>query len=323
MNKLTRHMITSGLLPVVILTLMGVLYPLGAVGAQPAKGIQAVPDNGIITQSGYYCLQSDLVVDRDFGVMIQADDVVLDLCGYALRYAGEPRPGVHGVVCSGRSDIRITNGSIGGFWFGVHCTQNRGLTIDRIQCDDIPYLAVNVAQSYDVVIRDCRFTNFRYDIPKEKDTYVIGINIGAEDAVISGNTFDAQYTAKDPNEVGMETVFVLFSARVSQGCVLTHNEMAANVVLPRSYGVWVASHAGVTASYNSIKNMKYGICLASEASAVISFNDITADGPPTGAEPIETLGVSAGAPKDVYVIKNRFDGLSIDALLPEGVTPIE
>ena len=311
------------LLPILVYALLGALNPLSAEGAQPAIDIQTIPDDGIITQPGYYCLKSDLAVDRDFGVMIQADDVVLDLCGNALRYTGEPRPGVHGVVCSGRSNIRVTNGFIGGFWFGVHCTQNDGLVIDRIQCDNIPYLAINVAQSHHVAIRDCRFTNFRYDIPKEKDTYVIGINIGAEDAVISGNTFDAQYTGKDPNEVGMETVFVLFSARVSQRCVLTHNEMAANVVLPRSYGVWVASHADVAVSYNSIKNMKYGICLASEASAVISFNDITADGPPAGAEPIETLGVSAGAPKDVYVIKNKYDGLGINTLLPEGVTPIE
>ncbi|MEZ6191061.1 MAG: hypothetical protein R3C45_07180 [Phycisphaerales bacterium] len=250
--------------------------------------------------------------------MIQADDVTLDLRGHALRYTGTPRPGVFGVVAADRRNIHITNGSIGGFWFGLHCTQNQDLRIDDIRFDDIPYLAVNVAQSNGVAIRHCEFTNFRYDIPKEKDTYVIAINIGAEDAVISDNSFIAEFTGPDPQEVGMETVFVLFSANVSKRCVVTLNEMRANVLLPRSYGVWVASHAQVAASYNSIRNMKYGICLATEATALAGFNRFRVDAPRDGAQPVDSIGVSATGAKEVCLFSNEFDGLGTDANLPVG-----
>jgi hypothetical protein len=64
--------------------------------------------------------------------------------------------------------------------------------------------------------------------------------------------------------------------------------------------------------------MKYGICLASDASAVTSHNTFAAEPSPAGTEPIETIGVSAGAPKEVHTIKNRYNGLTNPILLPQG-----
>jgi hypothetical protein len=288
-----------------------------AVAAEPVPVVRPLPLDGVITRPGTYFLDRDLIVERETGIRIEADNVTLDLRGHALRYGGEPRPGVFGVVANGRSNVRITRGAIGGFWFGVHCTQNRGLRIDRMRFDDIVYIAVNVAQSEDIAIYDSTFTNFRYDIPKPKDTYVIGINIGAEDVVISGNTFDAEFTGGDPHKVGVETVFVLFSANVSKRCVVTLNEMSANVVLPRSYGVWVASNAHVTAVHNTIRNMKYGICLATDATAMAGFNLFAAEPLPDGIPAIDTVGVHAGAPKDIYLTGNIFEGLSADTTLPK------
>ena len=284
--------------------------------AQAGPDSKPLPSDGVISQPGRYHLESDVVVDRDPGIRIEADHVTLDLRGHALRYTGVPQPGVFGIVSNNREDIHITNGSLGGFWFGMHCTQNRGLRIDRIRFDDIIYIAANVAPSRRVSIQDCQFTNFRYDIPKEKDTYVIGINIGAEDVMISGNTFTADYPGLDPQQVGMETVFVLFSANVSKRCVVALNEMSANVVLPRSYGVWVASNAHIAASYNNIRNMKYGICLATDASALAGFNRFVADPPPAGTEPIDSVGVSAVAADEVCLFSNVFDGLGTDTNLP-------
>lgn len=284
--------------------------------AQAQHDSKPLPPDGVITQPGRYHLESDLAVERDRGIVIQADDVTLDLRGHSLRYVGTPRPGVFGVVAADRRNIHITNGAVGGFWFGLHCTQNNRLQIDVVRFDDIPYLAVNVAQSKGVTIRGCAFTNFRYDIPKEKDTYVIAINIGAEDVVISDNSFVAEYAGPDPQQVGMETVFVLFSANVSKRCVVTLNEMQANVLLPRSYGVWVASNAHVTASYNSIRNMKYGICLATDASGMAGFNRFVVEPPSAGVEVIDSIGVSASSAKEVCLFNNEFDGLTTDANLP-------
>ncbi|HVT30115.1 MAG TPA: NosD domain-containing protein [Lacipirellulaceae bacterium] len=278
---------------------------------------KVVPADGAISTSGHYYLDHDLKVDRNNGVSILADNVTLDLRGHALRFTGKPHAGTYGITADNRKGITIANGHLGGFWFDIHCTQNQGLRIREIMFDDIPYIGANVAQSKDVVICDNVFENFRYDLPKAKDsTYVIGINIGAKDAVICNNRFVAQPKAGTAREVGVETVFILFSANVSKNCVVTQNELVASELLPRSYGVWVATDAQATIANNSIRNMKYGVCLASEASALICFNRFAAD--ETKTKPMETFGISASGAKDIVNLKNKFEGVSIRAALPQG-----
>jgi hypothetical protein len=280
-----------------------------------------VPANGIITQPGQYYLQSDMIVSRDTGIRIDANNVSLDLQGRALRFASTPRVGTFGIVATGRTNVRITNGSIGAFWFNVHASQTYGLQIDNVTFDDIPYIGVNAAISHDVLIHDNTFTNFRYDIPKAVDPYVIGINIGAEDAVITGNRFDAVYTGSDPDVMSVETVLVLFSANVSQRSVVTRNEMSANTPLNRSYGLWVASNAHVTAMHNTIQNMRYGITLASNATALAGYNDFAVDPPPPGVPSLPSIfGIYAVAAEQIFETYNEFQGQTHPTFLPPNVT---
>src|SRR5215510_6427095 len=79
-----------------------------------------LPANGVITQPGQYYLQQDLFLTRDTGISIQADNVSLDLRGFGLQYNGVPHTGTFGIVATGRTNIRITNGKIGGYWFNIH-----------------------------------------------------------------------------------------------------------------------------------------------------------------------------------------------------------
>ena len=211
--------------------------------ATPAAVQLPLPANGVITQPGNYYLPSDLSVNRETGIRIEANNVTLDLKGHALRFMGTPREGTFGIVATGRDNVRITNGSIGAFWFNVHASGIRGLRVDNMRFDDIPYIGINAAASDEVQISDNEFTNFRYDIPKLKDPYVIGVNIGAEDSVIRRNRFAAQYTGVNPHQMSVETVLVLFNADVSLRNAVQHNEMTANTPLDRSYGVWIASNA--------------------------------------------------------------------------------
>jgi len=189
-----------------------------------------------------------------------------------------------------------------------------------VRFDDIPYIAINVAGSKNVLINDNTFTHFRYDVPKpEKDHYVIGINIGAEDAVITQNRFDAKYTGSEPGGPDMETVLVLFIADMSQHCVVTHNQMVANTILNRSYGIWIGSNAHVSATHNTIRNMKYGLCLGSNATALAGFNYFSADPPPAGVPATETFGIYADLAKKILVADNEFQGITIRAIPREEV----
>ncbi len=290
----------------------------GTIGFGQAPTPKLIPNDGVIDEAGHYYLERDMLVEREAGLRVLADDVLIDLRGHALRFNGDPRPGVYGVVSSNRKGVTVRNGVIGGFWFGTHCTQNSRLRIHDVTFDDIPYLAINVAQSSDVRICDNEFLNFRYDVKRSaKDHYVIGINIGAEDVVISGNRFDAHYAGNSPHEMGVETVFVLFSANVSQRCVVTHNTMKANVVLDRSYGIWVASNSQTVVTHNTVHNMKFGITLAREASGIVGFNRFSADPPPSEAMRVATAGISSSAPKRIFVAENEFDGVDAPMKLPE------
>jgi len=285
----------------------------GFAGSTP----QPVPADGVITAPGVYVLDADRVVDRHPAIVVEADDVTLDLGGHALRYTGEAKAGVFGVVVNGRSNVRITNGAIGGFWFNVHATGTTALCVDHVDFDDIIYIAVNAAKADRLVVEDCTFTNFRYDVPKTgKETYIIAINTGATDGLIARNTFDAQYTAGDPSTAGMETVFVLFSAKVSQRSVVAHNRMAANVPVNRSYGVWIATGAQVSLLHNTIHNMHHGVTLAGDAEAVIAFNTITVDGPPAGSAALATDGVAATGARRVTLTDNRIEGQTQPVALP-------
>ena len=286
----------------------------------PSLEWKHVPQDGIIKMPGRYRLHQNMQVDRSTGIKVQADNVTIDLCGHALRFAGTPRKGTFGIVVSDQTGVTISNGVVGGFWFNVHCTQNENLRIGDMKFDDIPYLAINVAQSRDVAICDNEFTNFRYDVPKDaKSTYVIGINIGAEGAVICNNRFAAEPEKGTAQDVEVETVFVLFSANVSKKCLVGQNEMMASEVLPRSYGVWVATNAQATVVNNSIRNMKFGVCLATDASALVCFNRFEVA---TGGDvAIESYGIKALRAKDIGEIKNSFDGVSIPVTLPESKKP--
>lgn len=269
-----------------------------------------VPADGVITSPGSYFLARDMSVDRNVGIDIKADRVTLDLRGHALRFTGTPRPGALGITSSGRSDVRISNGAVGGFWFNIHCTKNERMRIHDLRFDDIPYIAVNVARSKDVAVTDNVFTNFRYDLVKPKgSTYLIGVNVAADDVVVANNRFSAQPPAGTGRDLQLETVFVLF--RPSQNCVVTHNDMEASEVLNRSYGVWVASNARAAMFHNRVRNMQYGVCVAGDASATVGYNGFIVDAPPDGGATIETTGIAVPSPKEIAEMGNTFSGVRI------------
>ncbi|MEO7402188.1 MAG: right-handed parallel beta-helix repeat-containing protein [Burkholderiales bacterium] len=275
---------------------------------------QTVPENGIISKPGRYLVDHDIVTDRTTGIKIDADNVTLDLGGHAVRYTGEPKPGSFGIASPGRKRIAVYNGTIGNFWFNMHCTQNEKLRIRDLHFDNIPYIGVNVAQSNDVVISDNRFDNFRYDLPKDEiNHYLVAINIGAKSAVITNNQFiaDPQMAASD---VDIETVCVLFSAEVTKECLVAKNVIEASDVLPKSYGIWLATNGQATIVDNTIRNMKYGVCLAGNASALVGYNRFNAES--KSNPPIETIGISASGAKEVLNIKNSFEGVNVPVTAP-------
>jgi hypothetical protein len=302
-----------------LFALLPLIVAGAALAAEPTQ-FRSLPENGVITEPGHYRLTEDLLVDRNPGLLVQADGVTIDFGGHALRFTGTPKSGINGIVASGRSNLTICNGSLGGFWFNVHSTDCQRLRVHNVKFDDIPYIAINASKVKDMVINDNEFTNFRYDVPKGgKDHYIIAINTGPEDAVICNNLFDAQAKPGTGNTLEMETVFVLFSAQVSKNCVVVHNEMKANEVLNRSYAIWIATGSEAVVANNTVNNMQYGVCLGGAASAVVCFNDFSV-AEPKGGKILETYGVSATGATLFKEFNNEFRGFSIPVNGPQTPT---
>lgn len=295
--------------------LVGLLAASCAAGAasgpstQPVQEIWlAVPADGVIAEPGSYCLNQDLLTDRTIGIEIRADRVRLDLRGHALRFTGTPKAGDVGIAIRGRSDVVIANGRVGGFWYGIQFTEGRGLRVRDLHFDNIPYLAINVARSQDVAISDNTFSGFRYDIEKPKgSTYLVGINLSADDVIITNNRFSAEPPKGTGRGIQMETVCVLF--RPSRNGVVAHNDLSASESLHRSYGVWVAGKADAAILNNRIHNMHHGVTVAADGSAVVAGNRFVVDPPAEGA-PLETTGISAPSSKDLLEKDNTFDGVT-------------
>jgi len=300
----------------VLVAFLSLVVAAASLAAEPTR-FKALPENGVITEPGHYRLTEDLLVDRNPGLQVQADGVTIDFGGHAFRFTGTPKSGINGIVASGRSNLTICNGSLGGFWFNVHSTDCQGLRIHNVKFDDIPYIGINASKAKDMIISDNEFANYRYDIPKGgKDHYIIAINTGPENAVICNNLFDAETKPGTGNTLDIETVFVLFSAEVSKNCVVVHNEMKANEVLNRGYAIWIATGAEAIVANNIVSNMQYGVCLGGAASAVVCFNDFSVV-EPKGGMILKTYGVSATGAKLFKEFNNVFRGFSIPVNGPQ------
>ncbi len=296
-----------------------IAFPIPAVATSPAaaasRSAQPLPPDGVITDAGYYLLQHDLLVERETAIAINADNTTLDLGGNRVHFHGRPCASTFGIVVNSRNNVRITGGSIGGFWFNIHCTGANALRIDNVQCDGIPYIGANISGCRNVLLHANVFRSFRYDIPRpQNERYLIGINMSAENAVVCHNSFDLDCASRRPHDPPIEAVLTLLSAD-SQRCTIFKNCLEGTGVVPGSYGIWAASNAHVSILANVVRNMKYGVCLETGAAALVGFNEFTAETGAAGAE-AAAFGLYAANANEVLVMGNAFEGIAVPILAP-------
>ena len=90
----------------------------------PGDTIRSITAPTVISQPGYYRLDADLRVNSGIAIQINADDVFLDLHGHALIGPGAARTTAIGIYAAGRNRIRISNGIISGFQYGIYLADN-------------------------------------------------------------------------------------------------------------------------------------------------------------------------------------------------------
>jgi parallel beta-helix repeat protein len=102
-----------------------------------------VPNDGVIASSGTYFLDRD-VAFRTGGpaILVRASDVTLDLNGYHVMGPGGKME--MGVVIRNATNVKVHNGSISNFAFGIVVDNSAGVILQdlRIRAEGLPILAL-------------------------------------------------------------------------------------------------------------------------------------------------------------------------------------
>ena len=86
-----------------------------------------------LTQPGRYCLKNDITVaqaNRD-GLSLAADDITLDLGGHTVSGPGGDTRG-SGIRADARDRVRVVNGTVRGFNFGVRIDGGEGSSVSDV-----------------------------------------------------------------------------------------------------------------------------------------------------------------------------------------------
>jgi hypothetical protein len=95
-------------------------YVIGGGGSPAGTKISTLPYT--ITTPGFYYLTGNLNYSSTTGnaITINADDVTLDLMGFALTGPGAATGTVEAITISGRTNVEVRNGTVRNFFVGVH-----------------------------------------------------------------------------------------------------------------------------------------------------------------------------------------------------------
>ena len=115
-----------------------------------------------ITNSGSYYLTTNLIgVAYYNGINIAANNVTLDLNGFALIGATNSS---HGIVISGnwQTNVYIRNGAIQGWYNGIDATIVMGGVIEKIRANNNKTCGIAVGTGF--MVQDCLASNNKYGI---------------------------------------------------------------------------------------------------------------------------------------------------------------
>ena len=124
------------------------------------RAARNVPGTGQISEPGRYILTGNLSTGFNAAIIIAANDVSLDLNGQTLTGLGGNRG--MGIQIMGVSGVRVSNGNLVNFAFGVVVDNSRSVTLEGLQirgqglavAAPPPEVGIMIVQSRNVVVKN-------------------------------------------------------------------------------------------------------------------------------------------------------------------------
>ena len=245
--------------------ILSALFSLFAVQALACTPLSAPT---VISAPGNYCLGATVTVGS--GVVpftINSPNVSFDLKGYSIAGPGSGT-GVGIYVPSGKYNVKIYNGSISGFMYGIRAINANGVSLTGIDASYNTFRGVAITGS-NARVEHSRIDFLNGHVPYA-DSYTMAVEILGPNCIVRFNTIKNTM----PRGVG-EGVGISLSSNNS-GCQVYDNLVRLNDADPahgRTFGVWVGeTPTGVSVHNNVILGTDYAV--AAWASTIYPNNYI-------------------------------------------------
>lgn len=234
----------------------------------------------VYTQSGRYVLDRD-IVSNTCAIEIKADNVTLDLNGHLLQGPNDKSVLNYGIVALDRSNVKILNGTVDGFAFGISLTSSNGIgnMIRGNEVTDMTILNSNfrgiVVHGYNSKV-DSNIVTETGGNTYYPDAYGFGIEMVGPDCFVSNNVVTDTYGYLNGTSTRIaEGVAISFSF-YNTNCIADNNVIRNNrpVANKSTFGFWVDVYSVVTIKNNTISGMHYSGIVPSRTILINNTTDI-------------------------------------------------
>lgn len=244
----------------------------------------------VITVQGVYCLKGNLGTDMTSGaaIDIQTNNVTIDFNGWKLGgLAAGAATSVRGVQAVDRRNIKIRNGSIRGFLYGVSFSQS----------------AADLSSGHIVE-----------DMTVDANTFV-GIQVGGAGVIIRNN----QIVNTGPGDVASIGYGITVVSH-SRNSLVADNLISNTTETQHTRGIYVNASSQIEIRGNSVlesvggSNTNHGIHLTSDTSEISIIDNRLLNPPGTGSHGIYAVGSD-----NTDCINNVIRGFTTPTLSCDGI----
>lgn len=300
LNGLTVLMVTGVVMALALFTGRSVVISADGIECMVVESA-----NTILKRSGTYCLMEDLVIKKPSQVIqITAPDITLDLNGYTIRYEGKMSSNALAIKSKGQNAVTVKNGSITGFYVGLHASGNN-LSFSNLHIHDIRFIGLLIDGGENIKVdgNEIADVSRKQKLNEPEIVYTIGLQVRGNNVTLANNIIRNIYPliSKEENAKG-EGVGVLISTGSldvtikSNKIVMNKNQQVSDIA------IWLAKKTTSKIKDNQITN--YATGLASLGNTVAQNNMMRIDNAFFGSEGKETRGIWVGEDVEATLLGN-------------------